>query len=64
KMSCGFFSEDIYPTSYWGSCGYPLGCSIDYGYGSSYSPVGYGFGCIYGTSQPLDYRRYWTFDLY
>eukprot|EP00069_Balaena_mysticetus_P018643 bmy_11583T0 len=34
------------------------------GYGSSYSSMGYGFGCRYGSSRPLDYRRYWTFDLY
>uniref|UniRef100_A0A8C4LH44 Keratin associated protein 8-1 n=1 Tax=Equus asinus TaxID=9793 RepID=A0A8C4LH44_EQUAS len=63
-MSFGFFSEDIYPGSYLGSFSSPLGYSVGCGYGRTDSPVGYGFGYGYGGFRPLDYRRYWTFDLY
>ncbi|XP_014642292.1 PREDICTED: keratin-associated protein 8-1 [Ceratotherium simum simum] len=58
------FSSAVFPGSYWGSWGYPLGYSIGCGYGSTYLPVGYGFPYGYNGCGAFPYRRSWPFILY
>uniref|UniRef100_A0A6I8NN18 Keratin associated protein 8-1 n=1 Tax=Ornithorhynchus anatinus TaxID=9258 RepID=A0A6I8NN18_ORNAN len=59
-----FFYGDFFPGGYWGNCGYPLGYSVGCGYGSTFSPVGFGLGYGYAGCRPFGYGRYWSSAFY
>ncbi|KAM9200900.1 keratin-associated protein 8-1 [Dugong dugon] len=63
-MYSNVFSSTVFPGCYWGSCGYPLGYSVDCGYRSTSSPLGYVFGYGYKGCGAFGYRRYWPCALY